>query len=233
VYKTLGFKWLFERSAPHQVPCNLTGKSPAIPNVSYTQPLWATAKNKSKTIMDFFDLAEKKEQSKRHLNFVYSICTTTFNRDESLLSKLRFAIENKTTEGVFDIVFNNNDYLNLAQRDFLLYLKSKYEISDETFTDIIGFHEFGPEMRSPQKYSKKNNLLLTIHLIAISLHSGFTIEQQSIIQIISKLILTPVQVQYLVDITYNELNVLNSFNNFHIIENRLINKIEEKFNLSF
>lgn len=31
-YKTLGIKWLFERSAPHQVRCNLTGKSPAIPN---------------------------------------------------------------------------------------------------------------------------------------------------------------------------------------------------------
>ena len=25
-YKTLGFKWLFERSAPHQVRCNWTGK---------------------------------------------------------------------------------------------------------------------------------------------------------------------------------------------------------------
>ena len=36
MYKTLGFKCLFERSAPHQVRCNLTGKSPAIPNVSYT-----------------------------------------------------------------------------------------------------------------------------------------------------------------------------------------------------
>lgn len=32
----MGFKCLFERSAPHQVRCNLTGKSPAIPNVSYT-----------------------------------------------------------------------------------------------------------------------------------------------------------------------------------------------------
>jgi len=36
VYKALGYKWLFEHSAPHQVRCNLTGKSPAIPNVSYT-----------------------------------------------------------------------------------------------------------------------------------------------------------------------------------------------------
>ena len=26
-YKTLGFKWLFERFTPHQVRCNLTGKS--------------------------------------------------------------------------------------------------------------------------------------------------------------------------------------------------------------
>ena len=183
--------------------------------------------------MDFFNLAEKKEQCKRHLNFVYSICTTTFNRDESLLNKLRFAMENNNTEGVFDIVFNNEGYLNNAQRDFLLYLKSKYEISDETFTDVIGFHEFGPEMRTPQKYSKNDNLLLTIHLIAISLHSGFTIEQQTIIQFISKLILTPVQVQYLVDITYNELKVLSNFNNFQIIEKRLINEIEEKFNLNF
>ena len=38
VYKTLGFKRLFERSAPHKVQRNLTAKSPAIPNVSYTQP---------------------------------------------------------------------------------------------------------------------------------------------------------------------------------------------------
>lgn len=35
MYKTLGFKWLFERSAPHHVRCSLTGKLPAIPNVSY------------------------------------------------------------------------------------------------------------------------------------------------------------------------------------------------------
>ena len=38
-YKTLGFKWLFERSTSHQVRCNSTGKSPAIPNVSYRHPL--------------------------------------------------------------------------------------------------------------------------------------------------------------------------------------------------
>lgn len=31
-YKTLGFRWLCELSAPHQVLCSLTGKSPAIPN---------------------------------------------------------------------------------------------------------------------------------------------------------------------------------------------------------
>jgi hypothetical protein len=47
VYKTLGSKWLFEHSAPHQVHCNLTGKSPAIPNVSYTQPLGTSEKKHS------------------------------------------------------------------------------------------------------------------------------------------------------------------------------------------
>ena len=31
-YKTLGFRWLCNLSAPHQVLCSLTGKSPAIPN---------------------------------------------------------------------------------------------------------------------------------------------------------------------------------------------------------
>ena len=31
VYKTLGFNWLFERSAPHQVRCNLTGSHPQSP----------------------------------------------------------------------------------------------------------------------------------------------------------------------------------------------------------
>jgi hypothetical protein len=30
-YKTLGFKWLFELSAPHQVRCNLTGNRPQSP----------------------------------------------------------------------------------------------------------------------------------------------------------------------------------------------------------
>jgi hypothetical protein len=49
VYKTLGFKWLFEHSTPHQVCCNLTGKCPAIPNVSYTQPLWVMQKKDTDT----------------------------------------------------------------------------------------------------------------------------------------------------------------------------------------
>lgn len=40
-YKTLGFRWLCKLSAPHQVRCNLIGMSPAIPNVSYRQPLSA------------------------------------------------------------------------------------------------------------------------------------------------------------------------------------------------
>jgi hypothetical protein len=39
VYKTLGVKWLFERSAPRQRLCRQTVTKPAIPNVSYTQPL--------------------------------------------------------------------------------------------------------------------------------------------------------------------------------------------------
>ena len=39
MYKTLGFKWLFELSAPHQLLQRQTGKSPAIPNVLYMYPL--------------------------------------------------------------------------------------------------------------------------------------------------------------------------------------------------
>jgi len=37
VYKTLGFKWLVERFAPHWRLCRRIHTKPAIPNISYTQ----------------------------------------------------------------------------------------------------------------------------------------------------------------------------------------------------
>jgi hypothetical protein len=39
MYKTLGFKWLFEVSAPHQLLQRQTVTKPAIPNVLYMYPL--------------------------------------------------------------------------------------------------------------------------------------------------------------------------------------------------
>jgi len=42
VYKTLGFKWIFERSAPHQVRCNWTGKCPQSPTI-YTNNRYGQA----------------------------------------------------------------------------------------------------------------------------------------------------------------------------------------------
>jgi hypothetical protein len=56
VYKTLGVKWLFERSAPHRRLCRRIGTKPAIPNVSYTQPLAASLRNETMTKQIFFSL---------------------------------------------------------------------------------------------------------------------------------------------------------------------------------
>ena len=47
MYKTLGFKWLFELSAPHQLLQRQTGTKPAIPNVLYMYPLCTSKKNKN------------------------------------------------------------------------------------------------------------------------------------------------------------------------------------------
>jgi len=54
-YKALGFRWLFERSAPHQVRCNLTGKSPAIPN-DFIPPTVAARNHQHETKMNIINI---------------------------------------------------------------------------------------------------------------------------------------------------------------------------------
>lgn len=179
--------------------------------------------------MNFFELAEKKEQARRHITSVYTFNMCNFISNPFFENSIMNS-RDKGYEFIFNQIFCSNNYLSQEQKDLLSYLKNKYNVDDDTFKRIIGLEIITPTHRTPQKYSKLDNFILLIHVASMSLLCGFRQIHQEELILYYKNLLNYLQIQHLIDLLYNYLSNHKSFDDYQTIENKIIKEFNEKYN---
>lgn len=180
--------------------------------------------------MSFFDLANKIEQSKRHLNFVYSICSNDIAKNPIIFKSIIKSRENGYLN-TYSIILNS--CLNENQKSFLEYLKNKFDIEDDIYKQVIGLEEVNPEIRSPQGYSKKDNFILLLHLATFRFFCTITETENDFIVNFAKSNFNFAILQDVATQTHGYLNNNYNFEEFNTFENKVVFEIETKYKLKF
>ncbi len=181
--------------------------------------------------MAFFDIANKIEQSKRHLNYVFSICSNDIVKNPIIFESIIKSRENNGYINTYSIIMNT--CLNENQKSFLEYLRNKYKIDDDTFKKVIGLEEVNPEIRSPQGYLKKDNFILLLHLATFRFFCTISETENNFIVNFAKsnfnfTILQDISASIHIYLTNNL-----GFEKFGIFENQIALEIEKKYKLKF
>ena len=105
---------------------------------------------------NFFIESANKEKNRRHFNTVFSLCSGYFMTPENIeiFSNIR---NNNGYIELSSVIYNN--YLYETHRQFLDYLKKRYNINDDTYYSILGFKEPTPNIKTPGGYTQEEGLV--------------------------------------------------------------------------
>ncbi len=126
-------------------------------------------------ISNFFKKSKKKEQQKRHLNNVFQLYFLKYIDDNHVMSQVVGCRNSYGYEKAFDLIHNN--YMQSNFRNYLIYLKNRYGVSDDELIEIIGMKEINHIIKTPSGYSKEEEFIFIFHLLIISTIEGFTHQQ--------------------------------------------------------
>jgi len=181
--------------------------------------------------MGFFKNAKEKEQNRRHLNLVYTAWLTGFQNNQRVMQNI---IDIRQTKGHIATYYEiYNKLMSKTVRDFIIYLKNRYNVDNNTLEDIIGLKELTPQISSPGGYTQKQDFILAIHLIFVMSASDYTREQNDfVIGLIKGFNYTIHQIQFISDIAIPQFQKMYNYEEFSEIEENVYHRfIQENNNL--
>jgi len=172
---------------------------------------------------NFFNVAKIREQKRRHLNTVYNACLVPFIEDPSTMHRIIEVRNSKGHKALFHEVFDN--LLPMQYCEYLIFLKNRLKIDDETFEEVIGFQERLSEIKTPGGYDQKEDFVLLFHLLLVLIMNEFNniIEQNDfVVQLGKGFNYSIEQIQFIMDVSAPYCSMLEDFNDIQEIEQKVL-----------
>lgn len=179
---------------------------------------------------NFFQNAKLNEQRKRHLNLVFNACYLNHIENPEHLNIIARLRESDGYMKVFEEIF----YYVLPQlsRDYLIYIKNRYNIDDDTFEEIIGIKEIYPEIKSPGGYNQEEDFILVFHLLLVitSLYRPTKKQIDFIVGIAKSFNYSINQIQFIVNTLVPLMQRTTSYDDIVSVEQKLQEEFINEYN---